>query len=110
MLNQAIILIVLLILSACFSGIEIAFFSLSDIKVRNLVEKKVKNARTVKKLKDNPERLLITILIGNNVVNIGAASLATVVATNFFGSSGVGIATGIMTFLVLVFGINDLRI
>ncbi len=87
-----------------FSGIEIAFFSLSDIKVRNLVEKKVKNAKAVKKLKDNPERLLITILIGNNVVNIGAASFATVVATNLFGSSGVGIATGVMTFLVLVFG------
>lgn len=104
MLNQAIILITLIVLSACFSGIEIAFFSLSEIKVRNLVEKKVKNSRTVKRLKDNPERLLITILIGNNVVNIGAASLATVVATSFFGSSGVGIATGVMTFLVLVFG------
>ncbi len=104
MLTEIIVLVVLLFLSGCFSGIEIAFFSLSDIKVRNLVEQKVKNSEIVKKLKDNPEKLLITILIGNNVVNIGAASFATVVATNLFGSKGVGIATGIMTFLVLVFG------
>ena len=102
--TEIIILAVLLVLSACFSGVEIALFSLSDIKVRNLVEKKIKNSKTVKKLKDNPEKLLITILIGNNVVNIGAASYATVVATNLFGSKGVGIATGVMTFLVLVFG------
>jgi len=104
MSTQFLILLVLLILSAVFSGVEIAFFSLSDIKVRSLVEKKVKNAKKVQKLKSNPEKLLITILIGNNVVNIGAASLATVVATDLFGSSGVGIATGIMTFLILVFG------
>jgi len=104
MTTQLIVLFVLLVLSAVFSGIELAFFSLSDIKVRNLVDKKVKNAKLVKKLKDNPEKLLITILIGNNVVNIGAASLATVLATDLFGSSGVGIATGVMTFLVLVFG------
>jgi magnesium and cobalt exporter, CNNM family len=104
MTTQIIILFVLLVMSAVFSGIELAFFSLSDIKVRNLVDKKIKNATKVKKLKDNPEKLLITILIGNNVVNIGAASLATVLATDLFGSSGVGIATGVMTFLVLVFG------
>lgn len=104
MTTQIIILVVLLALSALFSGIEIAFFTLSDIKIRSLVDKKRKNALKVKKLKDNPEKLLITILIGNNVVNVGAASLATVVATDLFGSSGVGIATGVMTFLILVFG------
>jgi len=104
MLIQIFILLVLLFFSACFSGIEIAFFALSDIRVMNLVDKKVKNAKTVKKLKDNPEKLLITILIGNNVVNIGAASLATILAVDIFGSGGVGVATGVMTFLVLVFG------
>jgi len=104
MISEALILIILLLLSATFSGIEIAFFSLTDIKVKNLVERKVKNSRKLEKLKSRPDRLLITILIGNNVVNIGAASYATVVATGFFGFSGVGIATGVMTFLVLVFG------
>ncbi len=104
MTTQIVILFVLLVMSAIFSGIELAFFSLSDIKVRNLVDKKVKNAQKVQKLKSNPEKLLITILIGNNVVNIGAASLATVLATDAFGSSGVGIATGVMTLLVLIFG------
>lgn len=69
-----------------------------------MVEAEVPGAKLVEKLIQNPNRLLGAILIGNNVVNIGASAMATVLATNIFGDSGVGIATGIMTILVLIFG------
>lgn len=102
--TQITILIVLLFLSAIFSGIETALMSMNQIKVKALVKQGKKGAAVLHRLKQNPHKLIITLLIGNNLVNIGAASLATVIATNAFGSSGVGIATGVMTFLVLVFG------
>lgn len=98
-----ILLIILVIFSAFFSGVEMAFFSLSQIKLRKMVAHKEKNAKLVAKLKSNPQRLLITVLVGNNLVNIAAASLATVIATEFFNSSIVGITTGIMTLIILVF-------
>jgi putative hemolysin len=104
-ITQIVLLIILLILSGVFSGIETAFFSLSNLKVRSLLKLKKKGSiATVYKLKQNPRRLIITILIGNNIVNIGAAALATVIAIDLFGSSGAGIATGIMTLLILLFG------
>tara|TARA_Y100000310_G_C20700281_1_gene829064 strand:- start:6605 stop:7840 length:1236 start_codon:yes stop_codon:yes gene_type:complete len=104
LLTQIIILVVLLFLSAFFSGIETALVSLNKIKITSLVKQKKKGAETLERIKSNPNKLIITILIGNNLVNIGAASYATVVFTDLFGSSGVGIATGVMTFLILVFG------
>ena len=97
-------LIILLFLSAFFSGVEIALTSVSKLRAKSLVEQKKRGAAALKKLKDNPKRMIITILIGNNIVNIGASALATVVATEAFGSSGVGIAAGVMTLLVLIFG------
>lgn len=103
-LHLYITLVILLLLSGLFSGSEIALFSLSNIKVRKLVRSRKKGAKALKRLKDNPHRLLVTILICNNVVNIAAASIATVVAIDAFGSTGVGIATGIMTLLILIFG------
>ncbi|MFC1753998.1 hemolysin family protein [Thermoproteota archaeon] len=103
-LQDIIALAVLLVLSGFFSGIEIAFFSISNIRVRHLLEKEVPGSATLSKLKSDPHRLLITILIGNNLVNIGASALATVLAVNYFGSKGAGIAVGVMTFLILVFG------
>lgn len=99
-----IFLIILIILSAFFSGTETALMSISMIKARSLVKQKKRGSETLLRLKQNPHKLLITILIGNNFANIAAASIATVVFTDLFGSSGVGIATGIMTFLILVFG------
>ena len=102
--TQIIILLILILFSALFSGIETALMSLNMIKVNSLVKQKKKGAETLHRIKQNPHKLIITILIGNNVVNIGAASLATVIFTNLVGSSGVGIATGVMTFLILVFG------
>ena len=104
MINSIILLIVLIFLSAVFSGSEIAMFSLSDHKIRHLMEKNVRGAKLLYSLKHDSHKLLITILIGNNIVNIGAASLATVLALELFGNFGVGIATGVMTFLILIFG------
>jgi putative hemolysin len=104
MTTNLIILIILLILSAFFSATEVAFLSLSDVKVDTMVKRKMKRARLIQKLKSNPRRLLITILIGNNVVNIASASLATVVMSDIFKSAAIGITTGVMTLLVLVFG------
>jgi putative hemolysin len=101
---QIIILVVLISFSALFSGIETALMSLGKIKVNSLLKQRKKGAETLYRIKQKPNRLIITILIGNNLVNIGAASLATVVFTEMFGSSGIGIATGVMTFLILVFG------
>ncbi|MBW2997132.1 hemolysin family protein [Candidatus Woesearchaeota archaeon] len=98
------ILVVLIVLSAFFSGVETALMSLTGIKVNSLLKQKKRGSEALHRLKQNPHKLIITILIGNNLVNIGAASLATVVFTDLFGSKGVGIATGIMTFLILVFG------
>lgn len=102
--TQIVILVILVILSAFFSGIETALMSLNKLKVRSLVKQKRKGAEALQRIKQDPNKLIITILIGNNLVNIGAASFATFVFTDLFGSSGVGIATGTMTFLILVFG------
>lgn len=99
-----ILLVVLLIMSGWFSGIETALMSITPTKVKALVKQGRGGAKTLESIKQNQHHLIITILIGNNLVNIGAASLATVIFTKVFGASGVGIATGIMTFLVLVFG------
>ena len=94
----------LVMLSGFFSGAEIALFSVPLTRARALAEEGVHGAKALYQLKSNPERLLVTLLIGNNVVNIGAASVATYAATEAFGSAGVGIATGGMTLLVLFFG------
>ena len=101
---QIISLVILIALSSFFSMSETALMSLSRIRLRHMVEAEVPGAELVEKLTKDPNRLLGTILIGNNVVNIGAAAMATVLATNIFGDSGVGIATGIITVLVLIFG------
>ena len=102
--TQITILVVLLFLSAFFSGIETAMVSMNQIKTKALVKQGKKGAAVLYRLKQSPHKLIITLLIGNNLVNIGAASLATVIFTNIFGSSGIGIATGVMTFLILIFG------
>lgn len=98
------ILVILLLLSAWFSGMEIALFSLSPAKVKSLVLANKKNSHLLQSLLKNKHKLLVVVLLGNNLVNIGAASLATVAAIHNFGDAGVGIATGIMTMLILIFG------
>ncbi len=97
-------LIFLILLSGFFSGVETALMSVGLVKVKALLKQNKKGSAALSRIKSNPRRLIITILIGNNLVNIGAASLATVFFMDLFGSAGAGIATGVMTFLVLVFG------
>lgn len=99
-----IFLAVLILASGLFSGSEIALFSISRARARGLLADGRRGATALIRLKSDPERLLVTLLIGNNVVNIGAASVATYAATQAFGSAGVGIATGVMTLLILFFG------
>ena len=97
-------LIVLVILSAVFSSSETALYSLSPAKVQALVTENYKGARLIEKLKNNPNKMLVVILIGNNLVNVGASSLATIYFTLKFANYGVGLATGVMTFSLLIFG------
>tara|TARA_Y100000034_G_scaffold28532_1_gene34317 strand:+ start:2338 stop:3567 length:1230 start_codon:yes stop_codon:yes gene_type:complete len=104
MIYLIIILIVLILLSAFFSGVETALISINGVKVKSLRRRRKRGSKALFRIKQNPHNLIITILIGNNVVNIGAASLATFLFMDIFGSQGVGIATGVMTFLILVFG------
>ena len=101
---QIITIIVFIALSAFFSASESALLSLSRFRVRYMVEKKRFGAVYVKKLKDNPERLLSTVLICNNFVSIAASAIATSVALDIFKSNAISISTGVMTFLILVFG------
>lgn len=101
---QFIVLIILLLMSAFFSASETALTSLSKIRIRHMVEEGVKGADKIEKLISNPNKLLGSILIGNNIVNIGASALATSIAMKAWGNEGVAIATGIMTVLVLIFG------
>jgi len=101
---QLILLVIMLILSAFFAMSETALLSLSKFKVRHWVEKKKFGANYIKKLKDNPELLLSTILIGNNLVNVAAAAIATSIAIEVFEHNAIGIATGAATFLILIFG------
>lgn len=101
---QIVVLIILLLLSGFFSSSETALFSISRSKAKHLAKKKSRFDLLIKKMKDNPHHLLSTILIGNNLVNIWASALATVLAIDLFSSNAVGIATGFMTFFILVFG------
>lgn len=100
---KTILLVICLMLSAVFSASETALMTLSKIRIRKMVEDNVKGAITIEKLVKNPNKLLSAILIGNNVVNIGASALATSIAIDVYGNKGVGIATGVMTLLVLIF-------
>lgn len=102
------ILAILLFLSAFFSSAETALMTVNKIKIMALAEgddlKKQKRANTVLKILDQQETMLSAILIGNNIVNLSASSLATLLATKIIGNAGAGIATGILTLCVLVFG------
>ena len=97
-------LFILIFLSAFFSGSETAFMSVNRVKIKEKVQSGDEHAAKVDKLLQNQTRLLTTILIGNNLVNIATSSIATAMAIELFGSKGVGIATGVVTLLILVFG------
>ena len=101
---QFVVLVILLALSAFFSSAETALTTVNRLRVRALVDEGDARAIILAKVIDDPGKLLSAILIGNNIVNISASSIATLLATEFFGSAGAGIATGAMTLLVLIFG------
>ena len=101
---QFVVLVILLALSAFFSSAETALTTVNRLRVRALVDEGDDRAIILSKVIDDPGKLLSAILIGNNIVNISASSIATLLATEFFGSAGAGIATGAMTLLVLIFG------
>ncbi|RMF89425.1 MAG: HlyC/CorC family transporter [Methanobacteriota archaeon] len=94
----------LLILSGFFSGSETALISLDKLRLRRLVEERHKNALILERLLKEPNRMLAAILIGNNLVNVAIAAVMTSISIEAFGSTGVGIATGVATLLILVFG------
>ncbi len=101
---QILLLIALLLLSAFFSASETALTSLSKIRLRNMVDDGVKNAKLIEKILSDQNRLISAILVGNNLVNIGASALATSFAIDAFGNNVVGFVTGILTLIVLIFG------
>lgn len=99
-----IVLVILIAMSAYFSATETAFSSLNRVRLKNLAGSGNKRAHLTLSLSQDYDRLLSTILIGNNIVNIASASIATVIFVHYFGDAGVTISTVIMTILVLIFG------
>ncbi|MBB1474247.1 CNNM domain-containing protein [Shewanella vesiculosa] len=98
-----IFLLVLIVISAYFSGSETAMMSLNRYRLRHLASNDHKGAIRALKLLDRPDRLIGLILIGNNLVNILASAIATIIGMRLFGDMGVAIATGVLTIVVLVF-------
>ena len=97
-------LCVLIGLSGFFSGLEVALVGVRKSKVVQLFNEGKKGAKALHKLKMNPSWMMSSVNLGNNLVNVGASALATSVAIRLFGNDGLGIAVGVMTFLILVFG------
>lgn len=102
--GQLIAIIILLCLSAFFSSSETALTTVNQIRMRTLADNGDKRAARVLHVTGNPGKMLSAILIGNNIVNLSASSISTSLAIHLFGNTGAGIATGILTFLILIFG------
>ena len=103
-IGQLVCILVLVFLSAFFSSSETALVTVNKIRMKNLAENGDKRAAKVLKVTSDSGKMLSAILIGNNIVNIGASSIATILAIDIFGDIGSGIATGVLTILVLIFG------
>ena len=101
---QVAAVLVLLLLSAFFSSAETALTTVNKVRVRTLAEGGDKRAAMVAAVIEDPAKMLSTILIGNNIVNLSASSLMTTLTLRLFGNAAVGIATGVLTLLILVFG------
>lgn len=97
------ILVIMVIVSAYFSASETGMMTLNRYRLRHLSKQGSRSARRVEKLLKHPDRLISLVLIGNNLVNILASALATIVGIRLYGNAGVAIATGVLTFVVLVF-------
>lgn len=101
---QIVAIVVLVLLSAFFSSAETALTTVNKHRLRSLAEEGNRNAQNVLKLIENPAKMLSAILIGNNIVNISASALVTTFTTNVFGSKFVGVSTGVLTLVILLFG------
>ncbi len=101
---QPIILFILLLASAFFSGSETALTTVNKLRMRTLADDEVRGAKTVLKLIEDPGKMLSAILIGNNIVNISASAIATTMAIKFWSNEWIGIVTGVLTLLILIFG------
>ena len=101
---QLVILVLLLSASAFFSSAETALMTSNKLRIRNLAENGDKRAEKVLEITANTDKMLSAILIGNNIVNLSASALSTTLTLKMFGSSLVCVATGVLTFLILVFG------
>lgn len=101
---QLLTLIFLVGLSAFFSSAETALTTVNKIKVRNLAEAGNKKAITLMKILENQGKMLSAILVGNNVVNLTASSMSTTLVMSIWGNKAIGIGTGILTLIILVFG------
>jgi len=101
---EAAALAVLIGLSGFFSGLEVALVGIRKSKVIQLYKEGKKGSKALHKLKMNPSWMMSSVNLGNNLVNVGASALATSTAIRLFGNDGLGIAVGVMTFLILVFG------
>jgi len=98
------LLVVLIGLSGFFSGLEVALVGIRMAKVEQMVKDKVKGSSSLLKLKKNPSRMMASVNLGNNLVNVASTAIATDIALKIFGNEGLAIVIGIMTFLILVFG------
>jgi len=98
------LLVVLIGLSGFFSGLEVALVGIRMAKVEQMVKDKVKGSTSLLKLKKNPSRMMASVNLGNNLVNVSSTAIATDIALKIFGNEGLAIVIGIMTFLILVFG------
>ena len=101
---ELVTLAVLIGLSGFFSGLEVALVNIRKSKVVQLFNESKKGSKALYKLKMNPSWMMSSVNLGNNLVNVGAAALATSLAIRLYGNDGLGIAVGVMTFLILVFG------
>ena len=109
---QLVVLVILIMLSAFFSSAETAFMTVNKIRIRNFEEEGRRNAAKIRRLVENPQKLLSAVLIGNNIVNLSASSLMTIAITRLLTyqgmgnqvATGVSITTGVLTLIILIFG------
>lgn len=102
--TQLVILVILLVLSAFFSSAETSLTTINKLRIRSLVDENVRGAKTVSIIIEDPSKMLSAILIGNNIVNLSASALTTALAIKLWGNTFAGIATGVLTIIILIFG------
>ncbi len=101
---DAILLALLVAISAFFAAAEVSFLSISNVRLHALLERQASGVQSLSRLRANRRRVIIALLIGNNLANVGASALATSIAMSIFGEAGLGVAVGVMSFLLLTFG------